>query len=61
MTIVFYVVVSKGFYEDVGFLVFISSNALNLQYKYLTNEERKEMLSQGLKMEIDWVMPSMVR
>lgn len=61
MTITFCVVISKGFYEDVGFLVFTSSNSLNLQHKYLTDEERKEMLSQGSKMETDCEMPSMVR
>lgn len=49
MTIIFPVVTSKGFYEDVGFLVFTSSDTLNLQCKYLIDEERKEMLSQGSK------------
>lgn len=61
MTIIFHVVISKGIYEDVKFLVFASSNLLNLQGKYLTDEERKEMLSQGSKMETDCEMSSMVR
>lgn len=60
-TIIFCVVISKGFYEDVGFLVFTSSNLLNLQHKYLTDEERKEMLPQGSKMETDCEMPTVVR
>lgn len=60
-TIIFHVVLSKGFYKDVGFPVFTSSNSLNLQCKYLTDEERKEMLSQGSKTETDCEMPSMVR
>ena len=61
VTIIFPVVMSKGFYEDVGFLVLMSSNTLNLQCKYLIHEERKEMLSQGSKTETDCEMPSMVR
>lgn len=44
-TIIFHVVISKGFYKDVGFPVFTSSDSLNLRCKYLTDEERKEMLS----------------
>lgn len=61
MTIIFHVVISKGICEDVKFLVFAFSNSLNLQGKYLTDEERKEMLSQGSKMETDCEMSSMVR
>lgn len=61
MTFIVCVVISKVFYEDVAFLVFTSSNSLNLQHKYLTDEERKDMLSQGSKMEADCEMPSMVR
>lgn len=54
---------SKGFYEDVGFLVFTSSDTLNSQCKYLIDEdkEKKEMLSWGSKTEADCEMPSMVR
>lgn len=61
MTFLVCVVISQVFYEDVAFLVFTSSNSLNLQHKYLTEEERKEMLSQGSKMETGCEMPSMVR
>lgn len=63
VTIIFPVVTSKGFYEDIGFFVFTSSDTLNLQCEYLIDEdkERKEMLSQGSKTETDCEMPSMVR
>lgn len=61
MTFLVCVVISQVFYEDVAFLVFTSSNSLNLQHKYLTEEERKEMLSQGSKVETGCEMPSMVR
>lgn len=53
MTFIVCVVISKVLYEDVGFLVFASSNSLNLQHKYLTDEERKEMLSRGSKIDGD--------
>lgn len=42
VTIIFPVVTSKGFYEGVGFLAFTSSDTLNLQRKYLIDEEGEE-------------------
>lgn len=61
VTIIFPVAMSKGFYEEVGFLVFTSSDTLNLQCRYLTDEEREEMLSQDSKAETDCEVHSMVR
>lgn len=61
VTIIFPVVTSKSFCDDVGFLVLVSSDALNLQCKYLIDKERKKMWSQGSKTETDCEMPSMVR
>jgi len=63
MTLIFPVVTSTGFYEKAGFLVFMSSDTLNLQSKCLIHEgkERKEPLSQGSKTKTDCEMPSMVR
>lgn len=61
MSIIFPVVTSKGFCDDVGFLVLMSSDTLNLQCKYLIDKERKEMWSQGSNTETDCEIPSMVR
>lgn len=61
MVTIFPVATSTGFYEEVGFLVFTSSDTLNSRCRYLIDEERKEMLPQGSKAETDGEVHSMVR